>query len=133
MFLTACGGEGMSEADYLAHIQHTRADIGRSLQRFASLSRSPQVNNTSWLRRVGAELAMWEAAYEHDKDLSPPASLRELHNKHVEMLRLLSDAADDNRNGIAYLDDALINRGKSKLDHASRISQEVDALIRTAS
>ncbi len=119
------------EAAYIRALEEQTTALDESGERFVVLM-DPSNPLPSWTSGMAAEGEVWKQLYEDAQDLTPPARFAELHEKNVEMLRLLTTAGHDfayagANNNVFYL-----SSGAQHYAAAAKLFVEVKDLVEDA-
>lgn len=119
------------EAAYVDTLEAQTKALDESWERFVVLM-NPSNPLPTWTSGMAAEAEVWKQMYEDAQDLTPPTRFEELHEKNLEMLRLLTTAGHDfayagANNNVFYL-----SSGAKYYADAAKLAVEVKDLVEDA-
>lgn len=119
------------EAAYIDAMEAQTKELDESWERFVVLM-DPSNPLPTWTAGMAAEGEVWKQLYEDAQDLTPPARFTELHEKNLEMLKLLTTAGHDfayagTHNNVFYL-----SSGARYYADAAKLAVEVKDLVKDA-
>lgn len=118
-----------SEQNYLTELGENNNTVGEALTELGNLTQNPQIGNDEWTVEVVIQFVTIQIAYKEATEMSPPNSLREVHNKYVQAISCFNDMTYLFAQGIDNNDSELIDEAIQKLEEGSELMDEATAAV----